>query len=182
MRWRDRNERIYAGATLSYARFMSPTLRPRILATRACAIVLAMTLLEGCASTVHVFPSNYIGLDGKGTAVISMRNGRIYQFHKVAVDSSRFMGQVNIVRNVVSRDGHLDAIEDVQQVRLPFGEVESVELRHPNIFNSALLAGAAAAGLAVLIRAFQPEPATTPTGGGGGGVDNTRPGSGASGH
>lgn len=150
-------------------------------AARACALALALTLLEGCASTVHVLPSEYPGLTGQGKAVISMRDGRVYEFHRVTVDSSRFVGQVDVVRNVVGRDGHLDALEDVEEVRLPFGDVESVELRHTSLLATAALLGATALGIGILIRQFQPEPTTPGTGGGGGGGDNSKPQTGSSG-
>ena len=147
---------------------MSFRLRRR-LGAATCLGSLALFSLEGCAHVARIAPADYASLKGRGKAVISTRDGKVYEFNKVVLDSANFLGRVDIVRNVVGRDGHLDAIEDVEEVKVPFTEVESVELRSSSFLGTGVLLGAMAAGLAVLIQSFQPAPNTGGTTGGGGG-------------
>ena len=127
-------------------------------------------LAPGCARVTRVDPVDYVTVAGaKGRARVLTRDGRIYDFRHVGIDSARFVGRVDVVRNVVTRDGHLEAVEGTEEVRLPFSDVETVEIRNSSVLGTALAVGAGLAGVALLIRAFKPVPTTDTTGGGGGG-------------
>lgn len=166
---------LYPGANFPYDwMVMIRSLRRRFAGT-ACLLSLSLFALEGCAHVTRIGPADYAGLDGRGKAVISTRDGKVYEFNRVSIDSSNFLGRVDIVRNVVGPGGHLDAIEDVLDVRVPFSEVESVELRRVDILGTGVLVVAVAAGLALLVRSFQPPPDTGGGGGGGGGDPTYRP-------
>jgi hypothetical protein len=134
------------------------------------SVVFPLLVLEGCAHVVRVPRGDYPTVpERKGTTVIHTRDGRVYEFKGVGVDSARFVGRVDMVRNVVGRDGHLEQIDDTQEVRVPFSEVTGVELRSTNIFGTVLAAAAGVGLIYVLLKEFAPA-VTDTTGDGGGGT------------
>ncbi len=137
--------------------------RPAGLTGLTAALLL---LVEGCAHVVPVARPDYPTVDGRGAVRITTREGRVYDLPRVAVDSSRFVGQVEVARSVVTADGHLEERERVEDVKIPFEDVTSVELRQKSVLGTAALVAGGAAVIAILVRAFQP--ADTASGGGGG--------------
>jgi hypothetical protein len=153
-----------------------PALRRRIAGLLG-SVVFPLMVLEGCAHVVRVPLGDYVTVpERSGKAVIQTRDGRIYEFRGVSADSGRFLGRVNVQRSVVGRDGHLDQVEDIEEVRVPFSEVTSVEMRSTNVLASVLAAAAGAGLIYVLVREFAPATSSSDTTGGGGNPgDNQAP-------
>jgi hypothetical protein len=126
------------------------------------SVVFPLFVVQGCAHVVRVPRGEYPTVPGrKGTAVIHTSDGRIYEFHGVGQDSSRFVGRIDVTRSVVGRDGHLDMVEDTREVRLPFSEVTSVEMRSTSVVNSALAVAGGAGLIYMLIKQFAPASSTS---------------------
>lgn len=135
------------------------------------SVVFPLFVLQGCARVVHVPPTDYRTVpERRGTAVIHARDGRIYEFKGVQADSSRFLGRVDVVRNVVGRDGHLELLDDTEEVRVPFSEVDRVEVRSPNVLGTALIVAAGVGLVYVLVKEFAPATTDTTGSGPGGGL------------
>ena len=148
---------------LAYYRSMMTVSARRRLAS-GCLSAAALAFAQGCAQVVHVAPPDYASVAGKGRVEVTTREGRVYNFRRVAVDSARFVGEVDILRNVLTRDGHIEPLETTEPVRLPFTEVAAVDLKKRDLPGTALALGAGAGLIAALIRAFSPTP--QPAGGG----------------
>ncbi|HVP37654.1 MAG TPA: hypothetical protein VMS93_00570 [Candidatus Saccharimonadales bacterium] len=129
-------------------------------------VLVPLLVLEGCAHVVHVARSDFSTVpDLRGRAVIHTRDGRVYEFHGVAVDSARFVGHVNVVRDVFTREGHLESEESVEEVRVPFTEVTAVEMRSTDVPSTVIASALGVVLLGMLINELAP--ATTPDTSGG---------------
>ncbi|MBI5835744.1 MAG: hypothetical protein HZB25_00735 [Candidatus Eisenbacteria bacterium] len=123
----------------------------------ACAAAMALLALQGCSTLVRLAPAEYTDAPNrKGTAMIHTRDGRVYELPDVAVDSSRFVGRVDVMRNIVTRDGHLDAVEDVETVRIPFSDVVRVEMRRANLLGTVAALGVGVGLVYMLAKALGP--------------------------
>ncbi len=115
------------------------------------SVVFPLFVLQGCAHVVLLRPDEYPDAPNrKGTAFIHTRDGRVYELNRVAVDSSRFVGRVDVMRSVVTRDGHLDAVEATDEVKIPFTDVTRVEMRSSNVLGTVVAVGVGV-GLVVML-------------------------------
>jgi hypothetical protein len=142
---------------------LRPSVRRRVAGLLG-SVVFPLFVAQGCAHVVRVPRGEYPTVPGrKGTAEIHTSDGRVYEFHGVARDSAGFLGRIEVTRSVVGRDGHLDMVEDTQDVRLPFSEVTSVEMHSISLVNTALAVGLGVGMVYLLIKEFGSSGSTSGT-------------------